>query len=247
VVGDLADHTLIHFKGPTDELERDDALMLFAYALQYMVVAEIEDPAHVALRVVASRTTPRFLKALRLLGCALVTTAAGTHEGRLGVFPLRVIEAVPVNGRAGEHLLYTVTPGMLAHPDGVPALSAEESKVFYALQEHVEQLRHPLPGLKRRKMKDADKVVESFDKALASILARMPPEKRLAGMPPEQRLAGLTEAQAVLAMPDAALRGLSNEYLATLPRATRAAIQRRIGGTAASPRQPAPARRRKAR
>ena len=210
------------------------------------------------------------MRALGSLGCALTTTAAGAHEGRLGVFPLRVIETVPVNGRAGEHLLYTVTPGMLADPGGIPALSGEESEVFYALQEHVEQLRHPLPGQKRRNMKDADKVVESFEKAMASILARMPPEQRLAGLAPEQvlrayapeqrlaglapeqrlaglapeqRLAGLTEAQAVLALPDAVLRGLSNEYLATLPPETRAAIQKRLGGMAAS--APARPRRRK--
>jgi hypothetical protein len=193
--------------------------------------------------VVASRLTPRFVEALKLLGCALTTTAVGVHEGRLGVFPLRVIETVPVNGRAGEHLLYTVTPGMLADPGGVPALSGEESEVFYALQEHVEQLRHPLPGLKRRHMKDTDKVVESFEKAMASILARMPPERRLAGLAPEQRLAGLTEAQAVLALPDAVLRGLSNEYLATLPPATRTAVKRRLGGAVASARRPAGRRR----
>ena len=91
-------------------------------------------------------------------------------------------------------------------------------------------------------MKDENKVVESFDKAMASILARLPPEQRLAGLAPEQRLAGLTEAQAVLALPDAALRGLSNEYLATLPSQTRAAIQRRLASpthSTASPHQPA--------
>ena len=237
--------------------------MLLAYALQYLVVAEVENPALVALRVVAPRLTPRFVEALKSLSCELTTTAVGTHEGRLGVFPLRVIETVPVNGRAGEHLLYTVTPGMLADPGGIPALDIEEAEVYWALREHVEQLRHPLPGLKRRHMKDEDKVVESFDQAMASLLARLPPaqrlaglapeqvlrayapEQRLAGLAPEQRLAGLTEAEAVLALPDAMLRGLSNEYLATLPRQTRAAIRRRLGATAASPRQPA--RRRKPR
>jgi hypothetical protein len=105
VVGGLAEHTLVHFKGATGELERDDARMLLAYALQYLVVAEIEDPADVALRVVAPRVTPRFVEALRSLGCELTTTAPGTHEGLLGVFPLRVVETVPVNARAGEHLL----------------------------------------------------------------------------------------------------------------------------------------------
>jgi hypothetical protein len=272
VVGDLAEHTLVHFKGPTDELERDDARMLLAYALQYLVVAEIEDPAAVALRVVAPSVTPRFVEALRLLGCELTTTAAGTHEGRLGVFPLRVVETVPANARAGEHLLYTVTPGMLTDPGGIPALSTEEIEVFWALREHVEQLRHPLPGVRRRHMKDENKVVESFEQALKRLverlspeqrlagllpeqrlagllpeqrLAGLAPEQRLAGLLPEQRLAGLTEAQAVLALPEAMLRGLSNEYLATLPRHTRAAIQRRLEGTADSPRQPA--RRRKPR
>jgi hypothetical protein len=49
----------------------------------------------------------------------------------------------------------------------------------------------------------------------------------------------------VLALPDAMLRALSNEYLATLPRQTRAAIQKRLAGAAASPGRPA--RRRKSR
>ncbi|WP_437978922.1 hypothetical protein WMF11_22835 [Sorangium sp. So ce295] len=297
VVGGLAEHTLVHFKGPTDELERDDARMLLAYALQYLVVAEIEDPASVALRVLAPRLTPRFVEALRSLGCALTPTGPGTHEGRLCVFPLRVVETVPANAREGDHLLYTVTPGMVADPGGIPALSPAEIAVFWALLEHVEQLRRPLPGQRKRHMKDEKRVVESFEKVLKRLVARVPPkqrlaglapeqllaglapeqrlaglapeqrlaglapeqrlaglapeqrlaglapEQRLAGLAPEQRLAGLTEAQAVLALPDAMLRALSAEYIATLPRETQAAIQKRLG--AASRRRPA--RRRKPR
>src|SRR5262249_30264833 len=154
---------------------------------------------------------------------------------------------------------------MLADPGGVPALSAEEREVFWALSEHIEQLRHPTPDQRKRRMKDEDKVVESFDKAMLSVLARLPPERvlrayapeqrlaglapeqRLAGLAPEQRLAGLTEAQAVLALPDAALRGLSNEYLATLPRATRAAIQKRLASPARPAASPRPPTRRKPR
>src|SRR5271170_595655 len=150
VLADLADHTLVHFKGPTDELERDDAVMLLAYALQYLVVAEVESPALVALRVVAPRLTPRFVKALGSLDCTLTSTVPGIHEGRLGVFPLRVVETVPVNARAGEHLLYTVTPQMLTGPDDFPGFDAEEMAVFWALREHVEQLRHPPHDRPRR-------------------------------------------------------------------------------------------------
>lgn len=229
--------------GPTDELERDDARMLLAYALQYLVVAEVEDPASVALRVLAPRLTPRFVEALRSLGCALTPTGPGTLEGRLGVFPLRVVETVPANTREGEHLLYTVTPGMIADPGGIPALSPAEIAVFWALLEHVEQVRRPLPGQRKRHMKDEKRVVESFEQALARLVARVPPEQRLAGLSPEQRLAGLTEAQAVLALPDAMLRALSAEYIATLPRETQGAIQKRLG---AAPRR-RPARRRKPR
>ncbi len=106
-------------------------------------------------------------------------------------------------------------------------------------------------------MKDEDKVVESFDRAMASLLARLPPEQRLAGLAPEQRLAGLapeqrlaglTEAQAVLALPDAMLRALSHEYLATLPPKTREAIQQRLASTARATAKPRPpARRQKPR
>jgi hypothetical protein len=112
-------------------------------------------------------------------------------------------------------------------------------------------------------MKDEDKVADSFEEAMKRILARMPPEQRLAGLAPEQvlrafapeqrlaglapeqRLAGLTEAQAVLALPDAVLRGLSNEYLATLPQETRAAIEERLRAPT-TPRRSS-ARRRKPR
>ena len=112
-------------------------------------------------------------------------------------------------------------------------------------------------------MKDEEKVVESFDRALASLVARLPPEQRLAGLAPEQRLAGLapeqrlaglapeqrvaglTDAEAVAVIPEWALRGLSDEYVATLPRATRAAIKKRLAASTPAPRPPA--RRRKPR
>jgi hypothetical protein len=110
--------------------------------------------------------------------------------------------------------------------------------VFWALREHIEQLRHPPPDRPRRIMKDEDKVIESFEQVMTRLLVRLSPEERLrglapeqilAGLAPEQRLAGLSEEQAVLALPETMLRALSDEYLATLPEATRAAIRKRIG------------------
>jgi hypothetical protein len=64
-------------------------------------------------------------------------------------------------------------------------------------------------------------------------LAGLAPEQRLAGLAPEQRLAGLSEADRVLALPDAALRALPADYLATLPPTRKPASAR---ASAADPR-----------
>lgn len=146
VVAGLADHTLVHFKGPTDELERDDARMLLAYALQYMVVARVDDPAPLALRVVASRLTPRFVAGLNALGCTLRSAGEGVHEGHLLGFPVRAVETAAVNARPGEHLLYNLSPGALAAPASGPPLSSEEIQIFHHLRDQIEQQRHPSPG-----------------------------------------------------------------------------------------------------
>ncbi|KYF76298.1 hypothetical protein [Sorangium sp. So ce388] len=60
-------------------------------------------------------------------------------------------------------------------------------------------------------------------------VAGLPPEQRVAGLPPEQRVAGLQPEQVLLALPDDALRALSDAYLETLSAETRAAIRARIG------------------
>jgi hypothetical protein len=73
---------------------------------------------------------------------------------------------------------------------------------------------------------------------LAERLEDLAPEQRLAGLAPEQRLAGLapeqlarviSEADHVLALPDAALRALPADYLATLPPDAQARIRARLG------------------
>lgn len=71
--------------------------------------------------------------------------------------------------------------------------------------------------------------LEGYDEIIQKLIMSLPPEQRLAGLPPEQRLADLPREQAVLALPDEMLRALSDEYLATLPDATRAVIRERVG------------------
>jgi hypothetical protein len=61
-------------------------------------------------------------------------------------------------------------------------------------------------------------------------LAGLAPEQRLAGLAPEQRLTGLTLGEAILALPDAALRGLSEEFIRTLPADVQAKVSARLAG-----------------
>ncbi|WP_437593782.1 hypothetical protein [Sorangium sp. So ce1000] len=60
-------------------------------------------------------------------------------------------------------------------------------------------------------------------------VARLPPEQVLSAYAPEQRVAGLPPEQVLLALPDDVLRALSDAYLDTLSKETRAAIRARIG------------------
>jgi len=70
------------------------------------------------------------------------------------------------------------------------------------------------------------------------VIARFKPEERVAGLKPEERVAGLapedlaralSEADRVLSLPDAALRALPADYLATLPEAAQQRIRERLG------------------
>jgi hypothetical protein len=86
-------------------------------------------------------------------------------------------------------------------------------------------------------MKDAKLAKDAADRALRDLLASLPPEVRLAGLDPEEvlahykpqeRLAGLDTGEVLLALPDEALRALTDSYLATLPEHVRARIRARL-------------------
>lgn len=80
--------------------------------------------------------------------------------------------------------------------------------------------------------------LEEYDEIMAKLLAKLPPEQRMAGLAPEQRvaglapeqrMAGLTPEQQILALSDEVLRTLPDAFLDTLSAPTRATIRARIG------------------
>ena len=255
VLDGLRAHNVVHFKGATDALEGVDALQVISYACAYMMLEGLDDPANVALRVVAPVLTPRFRAQLAKLGGSLYETPMrGVHDGMVSNFALRVVETIVAWPHPHEHLLYSVSPECITHPERVRAFDDTERRLFYHLAQGIAQLTHD-PKWKTL-MKDATVVDAATEKALRDLfavlspefkaslftpeelaahlkpeqrLAGLKPEQRLAGLKAEERLAGLDPVQTVLALPDAVLRGLSEDYLATLPDDVRATVRSRLG------------------
>jgi len=219
VLDELRAHNLVHFKGATDELEVVDALQLLSYAYQYMALHGLHHTDALSLRVVAPTLTPRFREQLRVLGGALSETAVrGVHTGHVQGIALRVVETDVAWPAPGEHLLFPISPACLRAPTRAPAFDDNERALYYRLLQGISQLARD-PNW-RAIMKDATLVNDTTREALLGLLAVLPPELRLAG---------LSEADRVLALPDAALRALPAEYLATLPADTQARIHARLG------------------
>ena len=253
VLDDLRAHNLVHFKGATDELEVVDALQLLSYAYQYMALNGLHHTDALSLREVAPTLTPRFRAQLRVLGGALSETAVkGVHTGHVQGISLRVVETDVAWPAPGEHLLFPISPACLRSPTRAPAFDDNERALYYRLLQGISQLAQD-PNW-RVIMKDATLVNDTTREALMDLLAVLPPELRLAGigaeelsmlppelrlagigaeelsvLPLEQRLAGLSESDRVLALPDAALRALPADYLATLPADAQERIRARLG------------------
>jgi hypothetical protein len=242
LLDDLTPHTLISFKGPTDVLEADDAAMLQVYAALYLVVAQVDSPRDVTLRLVAPTLTPRFKGRFLELGGQLSYQGQGLSTGSLGPFALRVIETERIYEQEHEHLWFAFSPSLVQR-HRPPEFEQDERFLYQFLYQQVAQFRAKGDPLM---YKDIDLAKVSIEEALALMMNEMPPEirlaglapeqrlaglapeQRLAGLAPEQRLAGLTEDQAVLALPTETLRKLPAAFVQTLTPDTQAAIAARL-------------------
>jgi hypothetical protein len=72
--------------------------------------------------------------------------------------------------------------------------------------------------------------LEDFDEVVAKFVSTLRPEQRLAGLAPEERLAGLAQPELILALRDDVLRGLSAEFIESLPEDVRDRLRARLAG-----------------
>ena len=161
--------------------------------------------------------TPTLDREVEKMGLAWTQVSPGYWRVTGGAFALHVVEIDVVAEQEDDDLLRLF---------GHATERTVQARRFWAEQ----------VGSEEAKM--AIEEMEGYDEVMQKLLEMLPPEQRLAGLLPEQRLAGLlpeqrlaglTTEEAVLALPDAALRGFSAEYLATLSPATQAIIRARLG------------------
>jgi hypothetical protein len=201
----LRPHTLIEFKGPTDDLAAEDALVLLAYGVQYMRLKKLRDPGELCLMVIADRIPPSFVEQIERLQGSFRQIGKGLWRGELAGAFLHGVETGEAAQRGPtERLLYAFSRGFLKDPRGGLPLDEEARRVYALLQNQVEQFRK---SRGETAMKDYELAKMSLSELLQPTVERLAqeepeklakmltPEQRVAGLTPEQRVAGLTPEQ----------------------------------------------------
>jgi hypothetical protein len=228
----LRKHTLIEFKGPTDDLEQADVTTLLAYAGQYMTMHKVFEPEDMCLMVIADRIPDAFVEQVKRFRGVFSPAENGLWRGHLAGLPLRGVELrVAYKTGPSERALYMFTKAFLTDPRAMlreaKEVDGEDLHLYRTLYQHVQQFRKDRSQMER---KDLDLGNQSFVAALKELLAVMEPEDRLDGLTPEQRLAGLKPEQRLAGLkPEQRLAGLKPEQiLAALPPETLEYIARKL-------------------
>jgi hypothetical protein len=183
----------------------------------------------VTLALVVPRINDALRGELAAAGLTLALRDDGYHEVAGPPSPLVVAELRVIAAREGDDVLrWLAFDGVLT----LAALRWIRQHVHTGSDDMTLQIDEDLEGFyqyAKELMKKLPLEERLEDLAPEQRLAGLAPEQRLAGLAPEQRLAGLSEADRVLALPDAALRALPAEYLATLPADAQERIRARLG------------------
>jgi hypothetical protein len=226
----LRKHTLIEYKGVTDDLDRSDVLVLLAYAGQYMAMQEVFDPEDMCLMVVADRIPAVFVEQVERLAGTFEAVGKGLWCGRLAGLPLHGVELREAyKTGSSERLLYLFTREFLNDPRALirlKELDEEDIRMYRLLHRHVQQFRRNPMTMDLKDLDTAEKRLRTAYEEIADELtpeehlARLTieqrflgltPEQRFAGLAPEQRFAGLTPEQIAAARPPEALEFIARK------------------------------------
>lgn len=194
----LRKHTLIEYKGVTDDLEAIDVYVLLAYAFQYMTLGNISDPNEMCLMFVAERIPPAFVERIERFQGFFVPIGNGLWQGQLAGLPLHGVELKDAyKASPSERSLYVFTRAFLKDQRALVLLNKldkEELLVYQLLVEHVQQLGKDPQTMH---LKDFDLAQKSLEDVYDIVLARTSVEQRLKGLTPEEVLATYTPEQRV--------------------------------------------------
>jgi hypothetical protein len=229
---------LVEFKSEARPVRRGDVSRLLGYVHQYQapLAASLQLRQMAAVLVVIDRT-PTLGREWRDMGLRRVAIAPGYDriEGALVPMYVAVLRELVQAAPEQEGLLTTVIANMLSN-QAARWLSEHARNVMANLdppQDGYDEVWARMwatmpPHLLEWAMNQVPPELRLAGLAPEQRLVGLAPEQRLAGLAPELRLAGLDDAHAVLALPLGALRGLSPEYIESLPDDVRAEIKRRL-------------------
>jgi len=214
----LVREMLVEYKSPSRPPRAYDIAKLFGYAGQLHALRgrEIGPFSNLLLCMVVTAINGALRADLQELGAPLSRLAPGYYLVETRPYRLLVVDLSEVVAAEKDEWMAILVPSTM--------LSARARRW---LEEHMP-------------MKDVspDDKLEGHDEVLERLLQSLTPEeilkaagtaRLLESLPPEQRLAGLSPEEMLLALPDSALRALSDDYVGTLPAEVQATIRRRLG------------------
>jgi hypothetical protein len=206
-------HTLIEYKGVTDDLEPADVLVLLGYACQYAVMNGISDLEDMCLMFVGERMPSAVVEQIHRMGGTFAPTENGLWRGKLAGFPLHGVELRDASqAGSSERLLRLFTRAFVRDPGAnrfPEKLEQNELDMYDRLCQHIQQLRRDPATMH---MKDLDTAENSVAGALKRLIARVPVEDRLEGLTAEERIAGLRPEERIAGLrPEERIAGLRPE------------------------------------
>lgn len=217
----LADATIVEFKSPTRGFRPSELIRLMSYGAQYHAAcfSELGSPAALSLVLVVPAMSEQLRAELALMGWRLAPLGDGYASIDGAWYTTLVVSTDEVADAE--------------HDDFLRIFSQRPVETLTTLHwlEYWISERQTMQDPKHREGHD-----EILQKLLSSLtpeqrLRGLGPEERLRGLEPEERLRGLAPEEQILALSDTVLRGLSEDYVRSLPRRVQSEIRKRLTGT----------------